>query len=74
MGKAHASIFNFLDELQNEQADTESMLTKLPLEETIKKTRAPRIKLVKDRLFDIVAHYYTKPAEESNTFAQLDRI
>ena len=68
MGKAPQSIFNFLGEMQKEQADTESILTQLSLGKSIKKTRAPHIQKVEDRLFNIV--HSTKPEEESNTYAQ----
>ena len=60
VGKAHANIYNFLGEIQKEQADTESMLTQLSLGKTIKKTRAPRIQRVEDRLFNIVSQYETR--------------
>ena len=57
IGKDHPSFYNFLVELQKEQADVEILIRQLQLGQKIRKYRDPKRKMIEEKIANIVSKY-----------------
>ena len=57
VGRCHPSLYNFLNELQHEQGDTESMIRQLNLGQKIKNPTSARRRNFEERIFNIVQRH-----------------